>query len=88
MENIGEKIKLIRDLEKQTRKEFFEETGVKVGTLRDIEGGKYVPRYSSISSIFHSEKYKKYTMWVIFGNDFDQIEQVNPIKSLDEKLNS
>lgn len=83
---IGQKIRYIRELENQTREEFSDETGMKVGTLRHVEAGKHLPRFTAMLGVFHSERYQKYTSWVIFGGDFEKVVQIDPSRTLEGEL--
>jgi transcriptional regulator with XRE-family HTH domain len=80
---MGEKIREIRDSEGLTRQQFFELTGIPVGTQKFYETG----RIESIGSdvllkITLHERFEKYTLWLMTGNTAPDAGQIEPALSL------
>lgn len=60
---IGEKLKLIRNTEGCTQKEFAKLIGVTERSLKKIETGDQIPRYERIERV--CETYPQYTTWLL-----------------------
>jgi transcriptional regulator with XRE-family HTH domain len=62
---IGEKFRRIREAEGLGREAFSDITGIPVGTLRGIEGGKHEPSFAVIQKLALSERTQKYALWLL-----------------------
>ncbi|CAG9412401.1 helix-turn-helix domain-containing protein [Providencia alcalifaciens] len=88
---IGEKLALIRESERLTRKQFAEITGVPYTSLTYYESGKTKPPTDVAMKILSHPQFIKYTMWFMTGETAIESGQVAPalaqnINSLSERL--
>ncbi|HIH5151806.1 TPA: helix-turn-helix domain-containing protein [Citrobacter freundii] len=82
--DMGEKIRAIRDSEGLTRQQFFELTGIPVGTQKFYETGRRESIGSDILiKITQHERFEKYTLWLMTGNTAPDAGQIEPALSLD-----
>ncbi|WP_392989716.1 helix-turn-helix domain-containing protein [Serratia ureilytica] len=76
---MGEKIRQIRDGEGLTRQQFFELTGIPVGTQKFYETGRVESIGSDILlKITLHKRFEKYTMWLMTGSAAPQVGQIAP----------
>ncbi|MGG1660906.1 helix-turn-helix domain-containing protein [Brevibacillus sp. NRS-1366] len=65
MNSIGERVKLIRKLNKLTQIEFAKKLDISQGTLSEIESGKAKPSYDVL--VFLAEKYDIDLNWLVLN---------------------
>lgn len=81
--DVGEKIREIRDSEGLTRQQFFELTGIPVGTQKFYETGRRGNIGSDILlKITLHERFEKYALWLMTGSTAPDAGQIAPALSL------
>lgn len=75
---LGEKIKLIRLAEGLSQEQLANLTGIKKGTLKNIEQGIGDPGWSQIERLFVDETFERYAMWLTINQTNIDAGQVSP----------
>ncbi|WP_261151817.1 helix-turn-helix domain-containing protein [Serratia ficaria] len=87
--DIGKKIRAIRDAEGLTRQEFFELTGIPVGTQKFYETGRRDGVGSEVLfKITQHNRFEKYTLWLMTGKTSEAVGQISPALSPDGQDNT
>jgi transcriptional regulator with XRE-family HTH domain len=74
----AEKITLIRESERLTRREFSELTGIKYATLCSYESGTNGMTVAMAERIVQHPLFKKYTLWFMTGETAPAAGQIEP----------
>ncbi|MFB2906839.1 helix-turn-helix domain-containing protein [Aeromonas jandaei] len=74
----ADKIALIRESERLTRKEFSELTGIKYGTLCSYESGTKGMTVVMAEKMLQHPLFKKYTLWFMTGETAPAAGQIEP----------
>lgn len=80
---LGEKVKVIRESEGLTRRQFSEVIGIPLSTIEKYEMGKFEPSGGALVKITNHPKFSKFTMWLMTGNIAPEIGQISPALSPD-----
>jgi len=76
---VSEKIKLIRESERLTRKDFSELTGIKYATLSSYENGTKGMSLEMTMKLLNQPKFTKYTMWFMTDQISPEAGQIAPV---------
>ncbi|WP_421179274.1 helix-turn-helix domain-containing protein [Aeromonas enteropelogenes] len=74
----ADKITLIRESERLTRKEFCELTGIKYGTLSSYESGTKGMTVVMAEKMLQHPLFEKYTLWFMTGKTAPGAGQIEP----------
>ncbi len=76
--NTSEKLMVMRESERITRKVMSEITGVPYGSLTDYELGRGSMGLKAAQKILSHDRFKKYTMWFLFDEADPSSGQISP----------
>ena len=83
--DIGQKIRMIREAEGLSREDFCLKIGVKVATLTQTEMGRRTP--SSDTPLAVCQAFPQYTLWLMTGQVAPEAGQISPdLKATQERL--
>lgn len=77
LNGLSEKFKAIRQFYQETQEAFSRNTGISIGTLRNIERGNNMPTYSILRNLTYSEEYGYFTLWLMSDSIAPEIGQVD-----------
>lgn len=75
---IGKKIKAVRIAEKLTQIQMAQLVDISVGSLRDWEQGRGIPRSDYFTEIATHEQFKKYAYWLTTDKTIPESGQIAP----------
>ena len=76
--NLGKKLKAIRLAESLEREEMAQLVDIPRGTLRNYEQGIRDPKGETLTKITNTERFEKYTFWLMTGKVLPESGQVCP----------
>lgn len=76
MEDIGRKIRRIREAQNLTRQEFAEKTGLNIETISATERGKSKPNSDKLQAICRT--FPQYTLWLMTDQSDPTSGQISP----------
>jgi len=76
--NTAEKLIVMRESERITRKVMSELTGIPYGSLTDYELGRGNMGLKAAQKILGHNRFKKYTMWFLFDETDPAAGQISP----------
>jgi transcriptional regulator with XRE-family HTH domain len=76
---ISEKLSLVRESERMTKKEFAELVSVPYGTYVYYESGRNVPSTEIVMRIFKHPKFEKYALWFFTDKIAPEAGQIAPV---------
>jgi transcriptional regulator with XRE-family HTH domain len=79
--NTADKLIVMRESERLTRKAMSELTGVAYGSLTDYELGRGSMGLKAAQKILKHPRFKKYTMWFLFDETDPSSGQISPALS-------
>lgn len=79
MSSIKDKLSLMRESERLSKKEFSELTGVPYTTYIHYETGKYAPSSEVLMKIFCVPLLQKYTLWFMTDQIAPESGQIAPV---------
>ncbi|WP_288446462.1 helix-turn-helix transcriptional regulator [uncultured Serratia sp.] len=77
-----EKLKLMRESERLSQREFCEMTGVPHGSYAQYEQGRSKPGLDATIKIFSHPRFRKYRDWFMFDETNPAAGQIAPVLSL------
>lgn len=80
-QDYGIKIRAIRMAEGLTQAAFAKECGLPLGSVKNIESGRNQVGLSTIERIVRTEKFEKYTLWILIGKTTEAAGQISPALS-------
>ncbi|WP_250655040.1 helix-turn-helix domain-containing protein [Alkalimarinus coralli] len=86
--NMCEKIKIIRKAEELTQKEFSEEAGLSISAIKKYETGRRTPNGIELEKITKSDRFKKYTLWLMTDEVAPEAGQISPEIEEQRKLSN
>lgn len=76
---ISEKLALVRESERMTKKEFAELVCVPYGTYVYYESGRNIPSTEIVMKIFKQQKLEKYALWFFTDKIAPEAGQIAPV---------
>ncbi|KFK93347.1 MULTISPECIES: helix-turn-helix domain-containing protein [unclassified Serratia (in: enterobacteria)] len=76
--NMSEKIRAIRKAEGLTQVKFCEISGLALSTLKNYEGGHAEPGLQAILQLTKSQRFEKYTLWLMTDKTAPESGQIAP----------
>ncbi|WP_310598507.1 helix-turn-helix transcriptional regulator [Aeromonas aquatica] len=76
---ISEKLALVRESERMTKKEFAELVSVPYGTYVYYESGRNVPSTEIVMRIFNNPRLEKYALWFFTDKIAPESGQIAPV---------
>lgn len=79
---VAEKLRLIRESERLSQKEFCEVVGIPRGSYVQYEQGRSNPGLDATIKIFSHPRFRKYRDWFMFDETNPAAGQIAPVLSL------
>ena len=81
IQDYGNKLRAIRMAEGMTQFAFSIECGISLGKIKNIEAGTNGVGLSTVERIVRTEKFEKYTLWLLMGKTTEAAGQISPALS-------